>query len=153
MSNAKSPESQARIIRVSRLALLGVLLFACCVVLVAAAAPRLFGWLLAAPIILAVWILRVQTRVSETGLRTRTMLRTRIVAWDEIKGLTFPKHRSARAVLRSGEHVPLPAVTLEDLPSITPLSNGLIPDIEASFRAEQEEARSAATASPEDSSG
>ncbi|MBD8507555.1 PH domain-containing protein [Hoyosella sp. G463] len=151
MPNAKPPESQARIIRISRLALLGVLLFACCVALVAATSPRLFGWLLAAPIILAVWILRVQTRVSENGLRTRTMLRTRTVAWEEIKGLTFPKHRSARAVLRSGEQVPLPAVTLEDLPSITPLSNGLIPDIEASYRAEQEETRSPATASPQDS--
>ncbi|WP_372433614.1 PH domain-containing protein [Hoyosella rhizosphaerae] len=91
------------------------------------------------------WILRVQTRVSETALQLRTLFRTRTVLWDEIQGLTFPKYRSARAVLTSGDQVPLPTVTFEDLPKITPLSNGRIPDIEASLQAERQEQRARST--------
>ncbi|MCW4354567.1 PH domain-containing protein [Hoyosella sp. YIM 151337] len=118
-------------IRISRLTLLGVLLLAVCVAVPAVAQPILFGWLGAVPIALAVWILRVRTRVSESGLEVRNMRGSRHISWNDIKGLTFPKHRSARAELRDGGAVTLPAVAITDIHKISPLSGGRIPDLSA----------------------
>nr|WP_260152263.1 PH domain-containing protein [Hoyosella altamirensis] len=125
-------ERPVQTIRISRLTLLGVLLLAVCVAVPASAQPVLFGWLGAIPIVLAIWILRVRTRVSESAVDVRTLRGTRHISWSDIKGLTFPKYKSARAVLHDGSSVPLPAVTFNDLPKITPLSGGRIPDLHAS---------------------
>lgn len=130
-SPGHSPQRERHVqtIRISRLTLLGVFLLAFCVMVPASAQPVLFGWLYAVPIVLAVWILRVRTRVSESGVDVRNMRGSRHISWNDIKGLTFPKYKSARAELHNGDSVTLPAVTINDLPKLTPLSGGRIPDL------------------------
>lgn len=86
------------------------------------------GWTLILPVILAWWIVRIRTIVTEDGLRAVHTFGTRDIAWNEIDGLQFPRWGSVRAVLVNGARVRLPAITFADLPRLSAASRGRIPD-------------------------
>lgn len=90
--------------------------------------PAAAAWLLAVPVLLAVWTERVRTEVSTTGLRVRTLSGSRQIGWDQLKGLRFPHNRWARAELTDGTEVSLPAVHFRQVSILAAASGGRIPD-------------------------
>jgi hypothetical protein len=87
-----------------------------------AAAP-----LLAIPAVLSALIIRLRTLADEDGVTIRTPLGHRAVRWDEIDGLLFGGSW-ARAQLKSGGQLRLPAVTFAALPLLTDASAGWVPN-------------------------
>ncbi|GAA1480973.1 PH domain-containing protein [Gordonia sinesedis] len=86
------------------------------------------GWTLVLPVLLAIWIGRIRTIVTEDGLRAVHTFGTRDIAWDDIAGLQFPRWGSVRAVLTDKSRVRLPAIMFQDLPRLSLASGGRIPD-------------------------
>ncbi|MGV9710428.1 PH domain-containing protein [Gordonia sp. NPDC003424] len=95
------------------------------------------GWTLILPVILAWWIVRIRTIVTEDGLRAVHTFSTREIAWNEIDGVQFPRWGSVRAVLVNGARVRLPAITFADLPRLSAASRGRIPDPYAAAAADE----------------
>jgi hypothetical protein len=100
-------------------------------------APAALGWLLLLPALALAWVLRTQTTVGPDQLRLRRLLGSRTLDWAQIKGVRFPKYRFARAVLRDGSEVLLPAVDFDRLRELARYSGGRIPDPYAMPRTEQ----------------
>ncbi|QDQ97744.1 PH domain-containing protein [Tomitella fengzijianii] len=95
--------------------------------------PAYTGWLLIVPILLAWWVARMRTSVSPAGAEVRTLTGHRAVPWDQVRGIVFPHPRVfgiswARAYLRDGAVVRLPAVTWNDIPHVSDASGGRLPD-------------------------
>jgi Bacterial PH domain len=84
--------------------------------------------LLAVPVLLSAMIVRLRTVADEQGVTVRTLLGGRSLRWDEIDGLRFTRGSWARARLKSGEEVRLPAVTFATLPQLTEVSAGRVPN-------------------------
>ncbi len=84
--------------------------------------------LLVIPVVLSALIVRLRTVADERGVTIRTLLGSRTVAWDEIDGLRFHRGSWARAHLKSGADVRLPAVTFATLPQLTEASSGRVPN-------------------------
>src|SRR5947209_7459162 len=80
--------------------------------------------LLVIPVVLSALIIRLRTVADERGLTVRTLLRSRSVRWEEIDGLRFHRGSWARARLKSGGELRLPAVTFATLPQLTQVSSG-----------------------------
>ncbi|RPA62245.1 PH domain-containing protein [Gordonia oryzae] len=93
-----------------------------------------FGWTFAVPVLLAVWIRRIKTVVTEDGLRAVGTFGSRDVEWPDIDGLQFSRWGPARAVLTDGDRVRLPAITFGDMPRLSAASAGRIPDPFAAAR-------------------
>jgi len=94
-------------------------------------APAALSWLLLLPVLALAWVLRSQTTITATDLRTRGLLSSRSVAWTQVKGVRFPKYRAARAVLLDGSELRLPAVGFDRLRELAAHSGGRIPDLYA----------------------
>jgi hypothetical protein len=73
-------------------------------------------------------IVRYRTVADAATVTARTLLESKTVDWDDIKGLRFVKGRWARADLTSGEEMRLPAVTFSTLPQLTEISGGRVPN-------------------------
>jgi hypothetical protein len=86
------------------------------------------GPLLVIPVILSALIVRLRTVADQQTVTARTLLGSRTVAWDEIDGLWFSGSSWARAQLRSGEELRLPAVTFATLPLLAQVSGGRVPN-------------------------
>ena len=84
--------------------------------------------LLAIPVVLSALIIRLRTVADEQGVRVRTLLGSRTVPWDEIEGLRFHRGSWARARLKTGGELRLPAVTFATLPLLTEASAGRVPN-------------------------
>jgi hypothetical protein len=84
--------------------------------------------LLAIPVLTSAMIVRYRTVADAQSVTARTLLDSRTVAWDEIKGLRFEKALWARADLTSGGDMRLPAVTFSTLPQLTGISGGRVPN-------------------------
>jgi Bacterial PH domain len=84
--------------------------------------------LLAIPVLLSALIIRLRTVADHHGLTVRTLLGSRTVAWDDIDGLRFHRGSWARARLKSGAELRLPAVTFATLPQLTEASSGRVPN-------------------------
>jgi hypothetical protein len=84
--------------------------------------------LLVIPVVLSALIIRLRTVVDEHGVTVQTLLGSQIVRWDEIDGLRFTKSLWARAQLKSGSEVRLPAVTFATLPALAEASAGRVPN-------------------------
>jgi hypothetical protein len=84
--------------------------------------------LLAIPVVLSAMIVRLRTVADEQGLTVRTLLGSQTVRWDEIDGLRFHRGSWARACLKSGALLRLPAVTFATLPLLTEASSGRVPN-------------------------
>jgi Bacterial PH domain len=84
--------------------------------------------LLIIPVVLSALIIRLRTVADEQGVTVRTLLGSRTVGWDEIEGLRFSRGSWARARLKSGPELRLPAVTFATLPQLTEASSGRVPN-------------------------
>lgn len=84
--------------------------------------------LLAIPVLLSALVIRLRTVADDQGMTVRTLLHSRAVRWDEIDGLRFTRGSWARARLKSGEELRLPAVTFATLPQLTAVSSGRVPN-------------------------
>jgi len=84
--------------------------------------------LLILPIVASVAIVRLRTVADRDTVTARTLLGSRSVAWQDVEGLRFTKSSWARAQLRNGEQLQLPAVTFAMLPLLTAASGGRVPN-------------------------
>ncbi len=84
--------------------------------------------LLIIPVVLSALIIRLRTVADQQGVTVRTLLGSRSVCWDDIDGLRFSRGNWARARLRSGPELRLPAVTFATLPLLTEASSGRVPN-------------------------
>ncbi len=84
--------------------------------------------LLIIPVVLSALIIRLRTVADERGVTVRTLFGSRTVRWDEIEGLRFSRGSWARARLKSGRELRLPAVTFATLPQLTEASAGRVPN-------------------------
>lgn len=93
-----------------------------------------FVFTLIAPLIYAVWIMRVRTTVGPRGITAVYLLQGRkSVSWDNFRGILFDK--SGRALAVDGgkdgakeRRFPLPAISFNSLPDLNKATRGLIPD-------------------------
>lgn len=125
---AEAGADTGRVIRIPRLAHIGVLMLLFC------AAFPFFGWpavlwvLFAIPAAVAFWVERTRTTVSPAGLELRTLLGSRHIDWSQVQGVSIPKRGYVRAHLSDGSQVRLPAVGYDRLRILVEASQGRIPD-------------------------
>jgi len=84
--------------------------------------------LLVIPLLLSAMIVRLRTVADDQGVTVRTLLGSQTVAWEDIDGLRFHRGSWARARLKSGAEVRLPAVTFATLPQLAEASAGRVPN-------------------------
>jgi Bacterial PH domain len=84
--------------------------------------------LLIIPVILSALIFRLRTQADQDGVTVRTLLGSRTVRWEDIDGLRFSRSSWARAQLKNGGQLRLPAVTFATLPQLTEASGGRVPN-------------------------
>ncbi|MGK8512018.1 PH domain-containing protein [Nocardia asiatica] len=115
-------------IRIPRLAFLGVFILLMCVFFPFVGWPAGLWWLLLIPVAVLVWVVRTQTTVSEDGLDLRTLFGSRHLDWAQVKGVRIPKRGYVRADLTDGTEAKLPAVSYDRLRDLAAASGGRIPD-------------------------
>ncbi|MGY1978930.1 PH domain-containing protein [Nocardia gipuzkoensis] len=115
-------------IRIPRLAFLGVFILLMCVFFPFVGWPAGLWWLLLIPVVVLVWVLRTQTTVSAAGLELRTLFGSRHLDWAQVKGVRIPKRGYVRADLTDGTEAKLPAVSYDRLRDLAAASGGRIPD-------------------------
>ncbi|WP_330229265.1 PH domain-containing protein [Nocardia sp. NBC_00508] len=115
-------------IRIPRLAFLGVFILLMCVFFPFVGWPAGLWWLLLIPVVVLAWVLRTQTTVSDAGLDLRTLFGSRHLDWGQVKGVRIPKRGYVRADLTDGSEAKLPAVSYDRLRDLAVASNGRIPD-------------------------
>ncbi|BDT96608.1 hypothetical protein IFM12275_65840 [Nocardia sputorum] len=115
-------------IRIPRLAFLGVFILLMCVFFPFVGWPAGLWWLLLIPVVVLAWVLRTQTAVSDAGLDLRTLFGSRHLDWAQVKGVRIPKRGYVRADLTDGTEVKLPAVSYDRLRDLAAFSGGRIPD-------------------------
>ncbi|MFI6041379.1 PH domain-containing protein [Nocardia sp. NPDC051321] len=120
--------SAATVIRIPRLAFLGVFILFMCVFFMFVGWPIGLWWLLLIPVAVTVWVLRTQTTVSPDGLDLRTVFGSRHLDWSQLKGVRIPKRGYVRADLVDGTEVKLPAVSYDRVRDLAVASQGRIPD-------------------------
>jgi hypothetical protein len=84
--------------------------------------------LLIIPVVLSALIIRLRTVADDQGVTVRTLLGSQRVRWDDIDGLRFHRGSWARARLKSGTELRLPAVTFATLPQLSEVSSGRVPN-------------------------
>ena len=84
--------------------------------------------LLLIPVLLSALIIRLRTVADNQGVTVRNLLGSQTVGWDDIDGLRFHRGSWARAKLKSGVELRLPAVTFATLPQLTAASSGRVPN-------------------------
>jgi Bacterial PH domain len=84
--------------------------------------------LLIIPVVLSALIIRLRTQADRDGVTVRTLLGSQGVRWADIDGLRFNKSSWARAQLKDGGTLRLPAVTFATLPLLTEASGGRVPN-------------------------
>jgi Bacterial PH domain len=132
VSSTPADSPTRAVFRPSSLQVLVALAIAFCATPFAFAAPLLFLVYLL-PLALIYWTLRVRTEADAEALTVRRLLGGRRVPWTEISSLRLvrgSRHTSSRvsAVLTDGAELPLPAVTVRDLPQLAAVSGGRLPD-------------------------
>jgi hypothetical protein len=111
--------------RMSRTALLPVVLLLLCTIPVATATP----WtavLFLVPLVAAVWVVRVGVDVDDEGLTVRSLLGQRRVGWDELAGIRVADKGSLWLLTTAGTQVRLPVLRTRDLPRLAAVSDGRI---------------------------
>lgn len=117
-----------QVFRVQKLAYFTVPAAFIVVIILSGASLVWLGWTLVLPVLLAVWIARVRTIVTEDGITAVGTFRTKQVPWSDLAGLQFSKWGPVRAVLTDESRVRLPALMFRDLPRLSAASRGRIPD-------------------------
>lgn len=90
--------------------------------------PSVAAPLLIIPGILSAMIVRLRTVADAQTVTAHTLLGSQTVAWADVGGLRFVKSSWARAQLRNGEELRLPAVTFATLPLLAQASQGQVPN-------------------------
>jgi hypothetical protein len=116
--------SPARL-RMSRTALLPVVILLVCVVPAAAASPWMTVLFLI-PLALAAWVLRVGVDVDADGITVRSLVSQRRVAWTELAGIRVADRGDLWLVTTAATEVRLPVLRARDLPRLAALSDGRI---------------------------
>lgn len=127
-TSSHTPDPSPQVIRLPRLALVGVALLLFGVSFPAASWPAALGWLFVVPIVVAIWVIRLRTVVSVDGVTMRRITGTEFVPWDRVRGIHFPDRRWARLVLDDKTEKSLPLVRFDRLPVIAAASGGRITD-------------------------
>jgi hypothetical protein len=112
-------------LRMSRTALLPVVLFALGLLPVALISP----WallVLAVPALVAVWVLRVGVAVGEDGVTVESLAGSRHLPWAEIAGIRVGTRAELWLVTTRGTEIRLPVLRARDLPRLSGLSGGRI---------------------------
>ena len=78
--------------------------------------------------VLSALIVRLRTVADGQGVTVRTLLGSQTARWEDIDGLRFNRGSWARAQLKSGAEMRLPAVTFATLPELTEASSGRVPN-------------------------
>ncbi|MFF0487446.1 PH domain-containing protein [Nocardia sp. NPDC004068] len=130
-------------IRIPRLAHLGVFVLLFCVAFAFFGWPQVLWVLFVIPLAAAIWVERTRTTVSADGLDLRTVFGSRHVDWEQIKGFRIPKRGFVRAHLVDDSEVALPAVGYDRLRTLIEASGGRIPDLfgAAEAAADEKDAR------------
>ncbi|MGY1812052.1 PH domain-containing protein [Blastococcus sp. SYSU D00820] len=113
-------------LRMSRSALLPVVLLLICVVPAATATP----WallLFVVPIAVAAWVLRVGVDLGDDGVTVRSLLSARRVPWSQVAGIRVGERGDLWVVTTGGTEVRLPVLRARDLPRLAAASGGRIP--------------------------
>ncbi|HEY5843634.1 MAG TPA: PH domain-containing protein [Mycobacterium sp.] len=84
--------------------------------------------LLLIPLALSVLIVRLRTVADQDTVTARSLLGSTTMRWEDIDGLGFVRSSWARAHLKDGGEVRLPAVTFATLPLLTEASGGRVPN-------------------------
>ncbi|MDI3314248.1 MAG: PH domain-containing protein [Mycobacterium sp.] len=84
--------------------------------------------LLVIPVVLSALIIRLRTVADAQGVTVRTLLGSQTVRWEQIDGLRFHKGSWARAQLKNGGELRLPAVSFATLPLLAEASAGRVPN-------------------------
>ena len=113
-------------LRLSRTALVPVLVLAICFLPLAAASPWT-ALVLVVPLALAAWVLRVGVDVGDQGVTVRTLAGHRAVPWRELAGIRVGERGGLWLVTTRGTELRLPALRARDLPRLAALSGGRIP--------------------------
>jgi hypothetical protein len=112
-------------LRMSRTALLPVLLLLLCVVPLAFAAP----WtplLLLLPLLAGLWVVRVGLDVDDDGVTVRSPVAGRFLPWEELAGIRVAPGGRLWLVTTARTEVRLPVMRARDLPRLAALSGGRI---------------------------
>jgi hypothetical protein len=80
------------------------------------------------PVLLSALIVRLRTVADDRGVTVRTLLGSQSARWEDIDGLRFNRGSWARARLKNGKDLRLPAVTFATLPQLTEASLGRVPN-------------------------
>jgi Bacterial PH domain len=116
--------------RMSRTALVPVVLLLVCVIPLASASPWALVVLLL-PLAAAAWVLRVGVDVGDEGVTARSVVGRRTVAWNELAGIRVGARGGLWLVTTRGTEVALPVLRARDLPRLSELSGGRIPHVAA----------------------
>ena len=108
-------------------ALIAVWGLAVCVTPVAFGLPGL-QVLYLLPLTIVVWLLRTRTVAGPETLLAQRVLGSRSVAWSDLNGLRVDQRSRVWAVRNGGEEILLPAVRARDLPALSTVSRGRLPD-------------------------
>ena len=87
-----------------------------------------FAPLLIIPAVLSAFIVRLRTVAGVDTVTARSLLHSETVRWEDIDGLAFNRGSWARAQLKDGRELTLPAVTFSTLPQLTEASAGRVPN-------------------------
>jgi PH (Pleckstrin Homology) domain-containing protein len=119
--------AEPAVIRISPMAHFAVGFLALGILSLVMASPW-FAPLLIIPAALSACIVRLRTVARVDTVTARTLRSSETVGWEDIDGLAFNKASWARAQLRDGRELTLPAVTFSTLPQLTEASAGRVPN-------------------------
>jgi hypothetical protein len=116
------------VIRIPAVAHIAVGFFALGLLALVFSGPSWCAVLLIIPITLSAMVIRYRTVADRQGVTARSLLTSRTVRWQQIKGLRFDRSSWAKAELTDGSLLRLPAVTFGSLPVLTAASGGVVPN-------------------------
>ncbi|MDR3656753.1 MAG: PH domain-containing protein [Mycobacterium sp.] len=123
-----STAAQPVVIRIPAVAHLAVGFLTLGLLTLVFAGPSWCAALLVIPIMLSAMVIRYRTVADTKQVTARSLLGSRTVTWQQIKGLRFDRSSWAKAELTDGTALRLPAVTFATLPLLTAASGGLVPN-------------------------
>lgn len=125
---ASKPAKTTVILKISPMAHLAVGFLTLGLLALILAKPALFAPLLVIPLVASIAIVRYRTVADEQNVTGRYLLSSHTEAWTDIDGLRFDKGSWAKAQLKNGSDMRLPAVTFATLPQLTAATDGRVPN-------------------------
>ena len=124
----KQPAKAKRaVFRIPGAAILAIGLFTFGLTPVAWTVPGMLA-LYAIPVALLYWVLRVRTTATPEGLTVRTLFGRGEVSWSDLKGVTVTNKGKVYAVTTAGAEMLLPTVRSNNIPALSLISDGRLPD-------------------------